>query len=467
MNVRALTTFEDIPGSPERGQKAFDNVSGKMRFALEDYLHFVAHDGEGSVENEPQCFQGGPQCAWLSINSVPPPSIKNWYMDTVSAYTVQNIPICVVGKVRESDYETLALVREVSFDRANKRRREQLATAQAGNTAGNAVDDTEDDDSISNDPLERSRPEKRGTGSRIPAHGEFFSSHRPVSPINTVPRSDGEQSMYGADLEEDAHTQYPVHVGHNAMVERLRQEFPDFCDEDWQGSFEHVHAGDVIMFKHVDIFGKSDHLSEDDDSWAPMFFEAVQINVRLAVVGMKIDKDHIDVLDLTTFESIPGSPQRRDKVLDRVSGEMRYALEDYLHTIALDSKGQSPIETEPRCFKGGIQCKWRSTNGAPRPSSKNWYIETRTHTLADTHIRVVGRVAGTADLECIWMAIKAGRERVLAGVLAAAAEYEDERHGDDLSDTVNVEQETADTTEIRGRPLAATARSHDRWVRKT
>jgi len=401
MNLRDLTTFEDIPGSPERGQKAFDNVSGKMRFALEDYLHVVAHDSEGSVMNEPRCFQGGLQCAWLSIDGVPPPSVKNWYMDTVSPYTVQNIPICVVGEVRESDYETLALVREASFDRANKRRRQQLATSQAGNTAGNAIDVTENDDSISNDPLERSRPEKPSTGSRIPAHDKFPSSHRPISPINTIPRSDGEQSMYAAALEENAHTEYHVRAGRNAMVERLRQEFPDFRDEDWQDSFEHVHAGDVIMFKHVDVFGQSDRLAEDDGSRAPMFFGAVQINVRLAVVGMKIDKDHIDVLDLTTFKSISGSPQRRDKVLDRVSGKMRYALEDYLHAIALDSQGQSPIDTEPRCFRGGIQCKWRSINGAPRPSSKNWYMATFTHTLADTHIHVVGRVAGSADLDCI------------------------------------------------------------------
>jgi hypothetical protein len=59
IHVRELTTLEEFPGSPKRGRWSFHEASGKMRYELEEYLHVVALDSEGSVGVEPECFRGG------------------------------------------------------------------------------------------------------------------------------------------------------------------------------------------------------------------------------------------------------------------------------------------------------------------------------------------------------------------------------------------------------------------------
>lgn len=110
--------------------------------------------------------------------------------------------------------------------------------------------------------------------------------------------------------------------------------------------------------------------------------------------------DSVGVRDLVAFEDIPGHPERGQEVFDELYGEMRYPLQDYIHVVALDSDGL--IQREPECFAGGVQCNWRSTNGAIPPRNKNWFAMVRMpHTITNTPVCVVGELAEKKDLQIL------------------------------------------------------------------
>jgi hypothetical protein len=74
-----------------------------------------------------------------------------------------------------------------------------------------------------------------------------------------------------------------------------------------------------------------------------------------------------------------------------------------MHFVALDSDG--PIQSEPECFEG-VQCNWRSFNGAAPPSNKNWFADVGyARAMENGPVCVAGEVAGREDITILnWLA---------------------------------------------------------------
>jgi hypothetical protein len=126
IQMRELTTLEEFPGSPKRGRWSFQEASGAMRYELEKYLHVVALDSEGSVGVEPECFRGGYQCKWRSIDRKPLPSNKSWFMSIGLPHVLKHQYFCMVGELaREKDIALLRRIRAACFiDNAESAREE-------------------------------------------------------------------------------------------------------------------------------------------------------------------------------------------------------------------------------------------------------------------------------------------------------------------------------------------------------
>jgi hypothetical protein len=181
-----------------------------------------------------------------------------------------------------------------------------------------------------------------------------------------------------------------------------RQEYADALEKagwyerkphgDWQDTFENVEIGDVIMFQSGERVEDSDLPAEEDLSWYPTTPGGpLERNITRNAIVFSAGFDFIALRVTYPFEDIPGSPGRGQKVLDDVFGGMRYALEEYVHIVARGSA--SPANTEPQCFNGGIQLDWRTKEGVPPPSNKNWFMDARAgedHTIRNGPLCVVG-----------------------------------------------------------------------------
>jgi hypothetical protein len=190
----------------------------------------------------------------------------------------------------------------------------------------------------------------------------------------------------------------------------------------WPDTLEGVHVGHVIDFPIAEDVQDPHLLADKDLSWAPApGCSRIRVNYRHAIV---IRENHELVIAriLYTFEDIPDSPERGQEVIDDMSGETRYVLDEYLHVVAIDSEG--PVRTEPQCFGGGIQCSWRTTDCVSPPSSKNWFMDTgEPHcVMSGTPLRVVGGVSPAdyatlhlvSEAHCIRLIKRVGKQTLLA-----------------------------------------------------
>jgi hypothetical protein len=253
----------------------------------------------------------------------------------------------------------------------------------------------------SNGPLEHSSADELDRRSEpVSNHnsrGEHFASNSGQA------EPDGEQSMDNPSNEDDMAEEDPF---------GLRRVFPEQLgeagwghvpDENWQPNFEGIQAGDVIRYKKYHMIGGL--APADTDFLAQVARTTVQAVVRLAIVVEPINDNEIVVMDLDTSEEISHL-----RVPDNASGEVCRKLEEYLHVVALDGPGS--VVREPQCFKGGVQCNWRSIDGAPTPSSKSWFMHNgHHHTLEDVPMQLLGRLAAPVDIASVAIAMQSGTER--------------------------------------------------------
>ena len=141
MLVHLLTEFDDDALSLLRRETYLDRDTSDFRPKLDNLLHVVALDSNGSLVAEPQYFDNGVRLNWRSTNGVAPPINKSSFM-YVDEYArlVNPATLCVVGELAEDgDFSVLrsarvALSNEVDEDDAReiKRRREDRAREPIG-----------------------------------------------------------------------------------------------------------------------------------------------------------------------------------------------------------------------------------------------------------------------------------------------------------------------------------------------
>lgn len=268
----------------------------------------------------------------------------------------------------------------------------------------------------SNDPLEPPNPNVLHRDiETISNHGEHVASSSGKA------ESGGEQSMDNPSDEDDGdedpawleflriNTDFILHRQQytEALEEAGMNELPE---GNWQDTFEGIRTSAVIMFQSCGPAKASDPLDDEDLWWSPTPFGPMRTTMRFAIVTM-IAGEVLLARDLTTFEDIPTSPKRGQQVPHYMTGEMRFELEEYVHVVALDSDG--PIRPEPECFKGGVQCDWRSTNNASPPSNKNWFARVdwpRSMRIENGPVCVVGELAKKKDLEILRLVNQAVRD---------------------------------------------------------
>jgi hypothetical protein len=248
--------------------------------------------------------------------------------------------------------------------------------ASFGNHARAADTVNSDHRNSSNDPLEPSNPDELHGGSEsVSSHdsrGEHFASDSEHSEPND------EQSIDDSDNDgEDGDPAWLEFLKINPDFEVHRQQYTETLEEaglneppegNWQDTFGDIRVGSVIMFQACGFVAASDPFEDNDLSWSPTPFGPMRTTTQLAIVERSFH-DSVGVRDLMAFEDIPGHPERGQEAFDELYGETRYALEGYMHVVALDSDGL--IRPEPRCFAGGVQCNWRSTKDAIPPRNKN------------------------------------------------------------------------------------------------
>ena len=374
IEVMDLDTFEEISDL-----LVPDNTSGEARHSLGDYLHVVALDGPGAVAREPQCFRGGFQCNWHSIDGAPPPSSKSSFMCTSTPHTLENVPMQLLGRLADpADFVNLAMALRVGEERLDAFL-ERLIAEAAEAAAGQ--------------------------------HPPQIESSRGES------NPDGEQRMrYYNDCERNENLQTTQEIMDDPAWLGFLEDNPGFLDirrryiecmewygwdetdrGDWQDDRSDLRVGDIILFRnkgcaeiyHPEARGRQNYLEGSREY-------RMQAKMSFAVVD-DLSSGAIHVRELTTLEEFPGSLKRGRWSFHEASGKMRYELEEYLHVVALDSEGS--VGVEPECFRDGFQCKWRSIDSALSPSNKSWFMSIGLpRVLKYQYFCVVGELAGETDI---------------------------------------------------------------------
>jgi archaellum component FlaC len=161
----------------------------------------------------------------------------------------------------------------------------------------------------------------------------------------------------------------------HAHEEARSNELPD---GNWLYTFEGIRSGRIIMFQEGELVGASDSLEDEDLSWSPKPLGHMRPSAQFVIVSQSF-RSFMDVYLLMAFE------------------DMRYALQGYLHVVALDGHGS--IRSEPECFEGGVQCNWRSFEDVPLPSNKNWFTSVdMPRAQENVRVCVVGELAEYKDI---------------------------------------------------------------------